>query len=140
MRDDLEDELTIAHIIGSKKVIGDIEDIIFSHDKKLFRTKLIRGKVKTKLICNVLPELVCIENKGAENKPAHEYLFRVKGAYFDYVEERYFKPKNLTSHRTFTTQLSSMVPFGKFYGNKDDFDQFLRDEFDQCHEKNKINT
>lgn len=128
---DLEKELELAHGIGLKKIDNEINDVIFKCNEKLFRTKLVRGKPKTKLICNVVPELIAIENKGAEADPANEYLFRIRGAHFDSVYEIFFKPKNLTSNVSFTTRLLNTVPFGRFEGNKDDFHKYFSVEVDR---------
>lgn len=134
MIEELEVELAEAHTIGSKKLNSEGE-AIFSYNKRIYRTSTKKGKPKTKLICNVLAELINIENKGTQDKPAHEYLFEVQGNHFDYTEKSYFKPSNLSSHRTFTTKLLNMVPFGKFCGNKEDFAQFFMAEVDNLHMK-----
>ncbi|RUO73298.1 hypothetical protein [Idiomarina ramblicola] len=134
MHDDIENGLKGAHAIGLTKLDSD-NRTIFSYNKRIYRTSMQRGKPKTRLICNVLAELISIDNKGTEDCPAHEYLFKVQANHYDHTEKRYFKPKNLTSPRTFTTKLMGMVPFGKFCGNQDDFSQFFISEVDRLHTK-----
>ncbi|MCP3940924.1 MAG: hypothetical protein GY710_05515 [Desulfobacteraceae bacterium] len=136
MKDDLKKELKLAHGIGVKKINHKIKDIIFEYNEKLFRTKIVRGKVKTKLICNVVPKLIAIVNKGTDAKSANEYLFRIRGSHFNPTYEKYFKPKNLTSNVSFTTQLMKAALLDKFSGNKDDFNKFFNDEIDQLSLKN----
>ena len=136
MKEKSDLELNEAHIIGCGR-LNTYGEAIFPYNKRIYRTSAKNGKPQTKLICNVLVELIDIENKGSDEKPAHEYLFQVQGNHFDYIEKSYFKPNNLSSHRTFTTKLMGMVPFGEFCGTKEDFAQYYFSEVDKWQEKQK---
>ena len=137
MGEQIDVDLGKAHVIGSMRLNPDGE-AIFSYNNKIYRTITKKRKLETKLVCNVLAELIGIENKGAQDKPSNEYLFKIQGGHFDYVVESYFKPRNLTSNRTFTKKLMDTVPFGTFCGNKDDFEHYFMAEIEKFNAKRRI--
>jgi len=127
----MSEELDAAHKSGMEQLRnGEGDYLIHEYDGKLYRTIIKKNEGKTKLICTVVARLIDIKNMGTEDRPAHEYLFSVLGGSCHAPEMRYFKPKNLTSHRTFTTKLMGIVPFAEFLGNKQDFHDFFEKEVD----------
>ena len=132
MHDDImEEELNCAHKSGMAVLSeSSDEDLIHHSDGKIYRTAIKNGKGKTKLICNALVKLTDIKNMGTDDKPAYEYQFSVQGQHCKAPTLNYFKPKNLTSNRTFTSKLMGMIPFGEFSGNKHDFSEFFMKEVD----------
>lgn len=109
----------------------DQTDFCFGYEKKLYRYK--HGKLK--LLSNCLPELIYATNKGTPESPRYHYIFNVSSPKVNELIEIDLHPKKMASRIGFSNTIANHVPFGHFFGNKDDWRCFTMQIFENLEER-----
>lgn len=102
-----------------------LDEVMIHYGCKVYRYQRFSGSATVREICNVLPEIKKILNKGTELKPLYVYLFNVRSDSSQDVVEILFSAEELSSRKVFSAVLLSKIAGGFFVGNEDDFNRFV---------------
>lgn len=122
-----DEQLTHAHNYGVANVdLTYRGSAIFEYGGNTYRIQIIEGQFETKLICNAIVSITGLKPNTHQARPSKEYLVLITSITHSIEELRYLKPRQILSQSAFTKILLSVVPFGRFYGNREDFADFVQ--------------
>ncbi|GLP99955.1 hypothetical protein [Methylophaga thalassica] len=111
-----------------------LEDFFIVREQQLFRIR----NGKEKLMCIAYPELVDITNEGNKSSPIAIYHFHIHSNTDSNFVSISLPGNKLATKTALSNLMASKIPFAKFWGNQNDFDNFLRQSFSECFSKNKV--
>lgn len=107
------------------------EVLFIVRDQQLFRIR----NGKEKLMCIAYPELVDILDEGCKSNSKAIYHFHIHSkANPNYVNVSLPGDK-LATKTALSNLMGSKIPFAKFLGNQNDFDNFLTQSFNEYFSK-----
>lgn len=110
-----------------------LEDLFIVRDQQLFRIR----NGKEKLMCIAYPELVDITDEGNKSSPKAIYHFHIHSNTDSNFVSISLPGNKLATKTALSNLMASKIPFAKFWGNQNDFDNFLRQSFNEYFSKNK---
>jgi hypothetical protein len=109
------------------------EDLFIARDQQLLRIR----NGKEKLMCIAYPELVDITEEGSKSSPKTIYHFHIHSNTDPNYVSISLPGNKLATKTALSNLMANKIPFAKFWGNQNDFDNFLRQSFNEYFSKSK---